>query len=259
MDLNVDSIYKVLLTEAIEKGKVIDAIKTNTEVTIFYAGDRTINKGYRVIQPFCFGVNQNGNPCIRAWQRTGTSDTPNGKPNDDLSRMPGWRMFRLDGISTFNKTSNKFDISKSRLDSISYNPDDKDMATIYAAVSASIGGNEPSAQQPTNKPVAPQNKPNQPSFKPLFNKDGNNANQPATQQGDNQSNNTNPNTANKVDNNPKADSSNNTGQSNMDNKVDNKPNNNQSNPDSNQTSPNTGIGGGFFKNLKDTWKRFFKE
>jgi hypothetical protein len=212
MELNVESIYKALLTEAIEKGKVIDAIKTNSEVTIYYAGDETVNKGYRVIQPFCFGVNKSGNPCIRAWQTNGATDTPNGsKADDPLTRMPGWRMFRLDRISTFNKTTNRFDVSKKRLDGIKYNPSDRDMSTIYVAV-----------QPLDDNGLTQQNKPTDSNQKKSF--FNSNQNQPNQNQGQQQQ------------------------QTDKD-----KPN-----PDSNQTNPNGGIGGGFFKSLKDQFKSFFK-
>lgn len=103
---------------------------------IFYDGEKTIRPGYRSIEAYCFGVNHYGNPVIRAWQREGVSDTPYGDGYDKLKEKPGWRMFRLDGIKSFNNTNLKFDASADflRQNRPRYNAHDRDMKQIYYAL-----------------------------------------------------------------------------------------------------------------------------
>jgi len=152
--MKLSSIYNELLTETVGRNKIIDAIKQKRVVTIWYEGDTTEHKGYRNIEPYVYGVNHSGNPVVRAWQRAGVSDTPNGKPNDPLTKMPGWRMFRVDGIkSMVDLGHEKFVEAKPK-----YNPADKDMTSIFVA--AEFGTPPPTTgdtQQTT--PVAPTTAP----------------------------------------------------------------------------------------------------
>lgn len=124
-----NEIYRELLLETVKKSRIINSIKNRVVNLIYYEGDSVNKPGYRRIEIFTFGVSKAGNPVIRAWQRGGVSDTPNGKPNDPLSRIPGWRMFRLDKIKSFANTIGRFEPNKPK-----YNPEDKDMVTIYDTV-----------------------------------------------------------------------------------------------------------------------------
>ncbi|MFW6219464.1 MAG: WYL domain-containing protein [bacterium] len=127
----------LLLIESIEKTKVIEAIKDHDVVTIYYAGDTVNNEGYRTIEPFALGINKAGNTVLRAWQRSGASDTPQGsKQYDPLTRIPGWRMFRLDRIKSFTIQNDKFNVNIEFLNKErpKYNPNDKDMTSIYYSV-----------------------------------------------------------------------------------------------------------------------------
>ncbi len=148
MELNIEQIYKQILTEAVQKSKVMDAINNHDLVTIYYDGDETINKGYRTIEPYVFGVTKAGNDAIRAWQTKGASDTPNGDGKDKLKEIPGWRMFRLDRIKNWNTTLQKYNTDKDWMSTNrpKYNPQDRDLKSIYIAF-------EPSdAPQPEEQP-----------------------------------------------------------------------------------------------------------
>lgn len=150
MKLKLMDIYNGLLLETVERNKIIDAIENRKVITILYDGDETINKGLRDIEPFCYGINHHGNVCIRAWQIAGVSDTPQGKPHDPLTRIAGWRMFRVDRIHSFIPTGDVFNEARPK-----YNPRDKDMTTIYKAVSF------PTTAQP-QQPAQPQSGQQQP-------------------------------------------------------------------------------------------------
>lgn len=129
-------IINKLLFEAVQNNRIITSIKNRQINKIYYDGDNTIRAGYRSIEVYCFGINYSGNAVIRAWQREGVSDTPYGDGYDKLKEKPGWRMFRLDGIKSFNNTNLKFDASERFLLSNRprYNAHDRDMQTIYYAL-----------------------------------------------------------------------------------------------------------------------------
>lgn len=133
------------LNEWISRSTVSDAINNRDVVTIYYdsALDTTINRGYRIIEPYCLGMSKAGNLVVRAWQQSGASDTP-----EDLA---GWRMFRLDGIKTMYSTYKKFNTSSEFLkqNRPNYNPDDRDMTQILVAVQPDSGViNTPSIDDP---------------------------------------------------------------------------------------------------------------
>jgi hypothetical protein len=116
------------LNEFVSRSTVADAIQNKDVVYIYYNGDETINRGYRTIEPFVLGVSTAGNIVVRAWQQAGATDTGNApqRPNDEI---PGWRLFRLDGITSMNKTLRKFEGNRPK-----YNPQDKQMTQIIMAV-----------------------------------------------------------------------------------------------------------------------------
>ena len=134
MIINEDYIVKKnvkdfrLLTEWVDRNSIIDAIENKDIVYIYYAGDNTVNRGYRTIEPFVLGRSTAGNLVLRAWQQAGASDTRKGakRPNDEI---PGWRLFRLDGITSFMKTFRNF-----KKERPNYNPDDRGMSEILIAV-----------------------------------------------------------------------------------------------------------------------------
>jgi len=138
-----------LINEAVGGSSIVDAINDRKVIYIYYAGDETILKGYRTIKPFVLGKHKkSGNDVVRAWQDAGSSDSFVGlnrtprmnhekHPNHKGTIKPGWRLFRLDGISSLLPTGQKFDPDKiinNPKSSVKYNPNDKDMSSITAAI-----------------------------------------------------------------------------------------------------------------------------
>lgn len=150
--MKLGDLYKELLQEAIDRNKIINAINKKQMLTIYYKADREENEvtGWRRIEPFCCGINKYGNPVLRAWQVSGVSNTyPPGKDDDPLTHVPGWRMFRMDKIVSLAIGWDKFTQPRPK-----YNPNDKDMVSIFAF--ADFGGNKPdSSKITTTPPVAP--------------------------------------------------------------------------------------------------------
>lgn len=121
-----------LLTEWIDRDSIVDAINNRDIVYIYYAGDKTVNRGYRTIEPYLLGRSTAGNLVLRAYQQAGSTDSGvNPKRTND--EIPGWRLFRLDGITSFMKTMKKFATDKSKIRPL-YNPNDKAMTEIIIAV-----------------------------------------------------------------------------------------------------------------------------
>lgn len=115
------------LNEWVSRDTVADAIKNKDVVFIYYSGDETINRGYRTIEPFVLGVSTAGNLVVRAYQQAGATDSgnPAQRPNDEI---PGWRLFRLDGITSMSRTLRRFENPRPK-----YNPQDKQMTQIILA------------------------------------------------------------------------------------------------------------------------------
>jgi predicted DNA-binding transcriptional regulator YafY len=92
-----------LITEVAALDDVQKSIKQKNVITINYDGDE-YGKGYRDIEPVCLGVSKAGNMVLRAWERQGAShsNTVEGNP------IPGWRLFRLDKILTYQLQGDTF-------------------------------------------------------------------------------------------------------------------------------------------------------
>ena len=132
--LLLEDIFKQLIVETVSRNKILDAIKNQDEVTLYYRDDTAdieVKPGYRLwVHIYIYGKNKSGNDVIRAWVGKGVSLTyPPGKPDDILTYIPGWRMFRVDRMQSIRKTGRKFKADKPK-----YNPEDKDMQIVYAAV-----------------------------------------------------------------------------------------------------------------------------
>ena len=128
-------VKKLRLTEWVSRDNVFDAIKNKDVVFIYYAGDETVNKGYRTIEPYVLGRSKADNLVLRAWQQNGATDRGNS-PKRKNDEIPGWRLFRLDGITSLVKTLRKFDTDPSFLSTNrpGYNPKDSQMSEIMIAV-----------------------------------------------------------------------------------------------------------------------------
>ena len=92
-----------LITEVAALDDVQKSIKQKNVITINYDGEE-YGKGYRDIEPVCLGVSKAGNMVLRAWERQGAShsNTVEGNP------IPGWRLFRLDKILTYQLQGDTF-------------------------------------------------------------------------------------------------------------------------------------------------------
>lgn len=127
----LSDIYQHLITETVSRNELMKAMDERRLINIYYDSPHgTLNKGWRRIEPYCYGINKSNNAVLRAWELHGASDTPNGKPNDPLTKIPGWRMFRIDSIKEINFIGrDTFNEPRPK-----YNPNDKDMVTVYKAV-----------------------------------------------------------------------------------------------------------------------------
>lgn len=87
--------YEGPISPAVTKA-IKAAIAGRFMLTIYYIGDKQEKAGWRLIQPYCYGINKfTGNHVLRAYQISGPSVS---------KHVPYWRMFRLDRI--FNIAAN---------------------------------------------------------------------------------------------------------------------------------------------------------
>jgi predicted DNA-binding transcriptional regulator YafY len=116
------NITKSLILEVASIESVIDAIRNKDTLIIYYDGDEPGGRGLREIEPVCFGYSKSGNKVLRAWDIEGASHRAylGTKP------LPGWRLFRLDKISSIALSGNKFNSPRPN-----YNPNgDKTMTRV---------------------------------------------------------------------------------------------------------------------------------
>lgn len=89
----------ILLTESASIENVNDAIDKKYRVIINYHTDgKDEATGARIIEVYAYGLTKAGNPVIRAFQPYG----------DTTSKVPSWKFFRLDRISMWQPTGQKF-------------------------------------------------------------------------------------------------------------------------------------------------------
>ena len=93
--------FKSLILEIASIDSIVDAIKKKHKVIIFYDGDEPGGRGLRRIEPVCFGYSKADNPVLRAWDEEGSSHTAYRGEQP----LPGWRLFRVDKILSFNPTA----------------------------------------------------------------------------------------------------------------------------------------------------------
>lgn len=98
------SALKSLILEVASIDSVIDAVKNRKRVIIYYDGDEPGGRGLREIEPVCFGYSKANNPVLRAWDLEGSSHTA----YKGEQPLPGWRLFRVDKISSFKPTGEIF-------------------------------------------------------------------------------------------------------------------------------------------------------
>jgi hypothetical protein len=112
---------KHIITEIAAPSDIQDAINNKKVIIINYDGEE-YGKGFREIEPVCFGISKAGNQVLRAWEREGASHSN----KVDGNPIPGWRMFKLVNILTFKPTGDNFYEMRPY-----YNPNgDKSMDTV---------------------------------------------------------------------------------------------------------------------------------
>lgn len=90
---------EILLNESASVENVVKAMDNHSKVIInYHSKGKDDNTGTRVIEPITYGLTKAGNPVIRAYQPYG----------DTTTHTPGWKMFRLDRISYWEETKEKF-------------------------------------------------------------------------------------------------------------------------------------------------------
>lgn len=139
----IQNVKKLRLNEWVSRDKIADAIQNKDVAYIYYAGDDTVNKGYRTIEPFVLGRSKAGNLVLRAWQQAGATDRGNN-PTRKNDEVPGWRLFRVDGITSLVKSLRKFETDPSYMatNRPKYNPKDSQMVEIIAAIEPAVKGQD---------------------------------------------------------------------------------------------------------------------
>ena len=133
--------FRQLLSEGVGQGSIVDAINKHKIVHIYYAGDNTIMKGYRTIKPYVLGTSKSKEAqqkpymLLRAWETAGSSDSKKMYYTQKGKGEYGWRLFRVDKITSFLPTGEIFSTEESKFpDPDSYNPNDSQMGSIIAKV-----------------------------------------------------------------------------------------------------------------------------
>ena len=116
---------EILLEESVNGQDVSDAIDNHERVIINYHSNGQDNAtGSRVIEVYAYGLTKAGNPVIRAFQPYG----------DTTSKVPSWKLFRLDRIDNWEPTGQKFTEPASDYypTTGNFNPNgDKTMSVVY--------------------------------------------------------------------------------------------------------------------------------
>jgi hypothetical protein len=96
----LENIYRsILLNESVSEDEVNDALDNHKRVIInYHTKGEDKNTGARVIEVYAYGLTKAGNPCIRCFQPYG----------DTTSRVPSWKFFRLDRITAWQPTEQRF-------------------------------------------------------------------------------------------------------------------------------------------------------
>ena len=116
---------EILLEESVSAKDVSNVIDSHNRVIINYHSDgKDEADGARVIEVYAYGLTKAGNPVIRAFQPYG----------DTTTKVPSWKFFRLDRISGWEVTDQKFSVPASDVYSGlgEFNKNgDKTMSVVY--------------------------------------------------------------------------------------------------------------------------------
>lgn len=127
---------QILLNETASVENVVKAMDNHSKVIInYHSNGDDKNTGTRVIEPITYGLTKAGNPVIRAYQPYG----------DTTTTAPGWKMFRLDRISYWEETDEKF-YNVPNIPGQEANVDgDETMATVIKTFRSTMGNNATNA------------------------------------------------------------------------------------------------------------------
>ncbi|MFW5847363.1 MAG: hypothetical protein ACOCVF_00390 [bacterium] len=120
------------------------AINNNEYIYIYYEGDGIVSKGYRTVLPLVLGTSKAGDyNLIRAWQISGVSDSKKRYSNDKGKQEFGWRLFRVDRMTSILPTGRKMNYKRipPSFDKDAYNPNDSQMGSILLAAPPFTKGN----------------------------------------------------------------------------------------------------------------------
>jgi hypothetical protein len=112
-----DDDQKTEIKKSINVYNINKAIDNKIRIKIFYRGDKNIAAGQRTIEVYAYGLSSAGNQVMRAFQLAGDTQT----------EMPDWKLFRVDRISRWVETNQRFDQPRPK-----FNPNgDRSMSTVY--------------------------------------------------------------------------------------------------------------------------------
>lgn len=112
-----DETEKVEIKKSINVDNINKAIDNKIRIKIFYRGDKNIAAGQRTIEVYAYGLSSTGNQVMRAFQLAGDTQT----------EIPDWKLFRVDRISRWVETNQRFDQPRPK-----FNPNgDRSMSTVY--------------------------------------------------------------------------------------------------------------------------------
>lgn len=121
-----ENVIRELLFEEVAQNSVVNAIKRRHEVSFKYDSNDGDSRGKLeriTVQPVAIGTTKSGNPCFRAYQTNGSSES--AEKGD--GKLPGWRLFLLDRVvpNTWKDSGKIFS------EPPMYNPNgDETMATV---------------------------------------------------------------------------------------------------------------------------------
>ncbi|MFH1011044.1 MAG: hypothetical protein V1784_07405 [bacterium] len=78
------------------------------------------NGGTRTVEPFCYGIDPEGNEVLRGYQIRGYNES--GKKEE-------WKLFTVEKMSSLTVTNDQFTGVRPR-----YSPEDPDMETIFCRI-----------------------------------------------------------------------------------------------------------------------------
>ena len=138
-------IVRELITEGADVKLVNDAINNTYEVVINYQGEDGSHTGKRLIQPVAYGYTKKGFPAIRAFQPQG----------DTTSRIPSWKLFRLDRIQSWSPLKDNVFDEPPGFDQMvlgKFNPNgDETMSQVNNIAKFGRGSEIPSTPSPETK------------------------------------------------------------------------------------------------------------